>query len=175
MMFQLKTDKQKLIEYLGNVAEKTQIEVDSKIPTISRSTKREVKSRLNASYGINEGIYRNSFKINNFAESKWHVGFQVFAKKPHYRLTHLLEGGDAPMYGHRTILFRWGEGRPTHRTGSVGMSHVYQTHNHYKGHTHIIGYTNSIKHIEPGQAYAENKVVAMYEKALSKSLERIKK
>ena len=175
MKFQFKTDNQKLIQYLGNVAEKTQIEIDSKIPSISRNTKVNVKSHLNVNYGIDEGVYRNSFKMYNFAESKWHVGFQVFAKKPHYRLTHLLEGGDAPMYGHRTILFRWGKGRPTHVTGAVGMSHVYVTKKHYKGHTHIIGYTNAIKHIEPAQAYAENKVVQMYEKALSKSLERIKK
>lgn len=160
------------IKYLGQVAESLQLDVDHKIPTIARGAKRTVKNALTEDFGIDSGTYQRSFTINNYSESKWHVGFQVFAKNPHYRLTHLLEGGtSAPMYGHRTVLFRWGKGERT-RFGNYGMSHVYETKKHYKGHHHIIGYTNKIEHIEPGQYYAETKVERMYEDAIKKALSK---
>ena len=168
-IFTISSNAQDWIKYLGNVAEKTQIEVDRNIPKISRATKQNVKSHLVHGAGIEQGIYRKSFRINNFAESKWHVGFQVFARKPHYRLTHLLEGVSKKR-GHRTVLFRWGKGKRT-KWGNVGMNWVLTT----KNKKHPLGYTRAIKHIEPGQNFAEMKVVEMYETTIKNNMERMKK
>lgn len=178
IQFKIKDNAQDFVKYFDNVPYKTQHEIESKIPTLRRNTKKKVQSQLTSNFGVNEGVYRRSFIINNFAESKWHVGFQVFAKAPHYRLTHLLEGWDESAngksnVGHKTILFRWGKGRPTHIKGVKGMSHVKQTKNHYKGHQHIAGWTGRVRHIAIGQEYAEGKIVSMYKKAIENNLERI--
>lgn len=163
-------------KWINVVPEKIQTELESKTPTLKRKTKKTVQEHLTGSFGVDEGVYRRSFTINDYSRTKWEIAFQVFAKKPHYRLTHLLEGGNPPMYGHRTILFRWGKGRPTTKTGAIGMSHVYETQSHYKGHRHIIGYTGLVRHIEPGQVYAEKQLPIIYDEGINKVLkERMKR
>lgn len=151
----VKSNARDWVKYLNRVPTETQLIIDENIPNVRSRTKRKVKSYLTNGSGVNEGIYKKSFVINNYAESKWHVGFQVFAKKPHYRLTHLLE------YGHRKKVFRWGVGKQT-KWGNVGM-------------VFIQGQTKSIPHIQPSQEYAEEAVIKLYDKAIKKSLERIKK
>lgn len=172
----IKSNAREYSKWIAEVPTKIQLDVEAKLPKVERETKKVVKGKLNRNFGVDEGVYKKSFIINDFAESKWHIGFQVFAKKPHYRLTHLLEGGSPPMYGHRTVLFRWGKGRPTTKTGAIGMSHVYDTKTHYKKHHHIIGYTGLVRHIEPGQDYAEAEVPILYDEGINKTLsERMKK
>ena len=135
---------------------------DKKLPRLKTATKRKVQSNLFIDHGLEEGIYKKSFKINTFSENKWHVGFQVFAKKPHYRLTHLLEDG------HQIVLFRWGQGRRT-KWGNLGMVET-STWRHPNGRT------TAIPHIEPAQKYAEGKVGELYREAYTgKLLERMKK
>lgn len=158
------------------VPEKIQLEAEERTPRLKKNTKKTVQNHLTSDFGVDEGVYRKSFTINDYSRTKWEIAFQVFAKKPHYRLTHLLEGGNPPMYGHRTILFRWGKGRPTKITGAIGMSQVYNTELHYKDHKHIIGYTGLVRHIEPGQVYAEKYFPMIYEETLNKVLkERMKR
>lgn len=154
------------IEWLTVVPEMIQLEVESELPRVRRATKKEVQSHLTSDFGVDEGVYRRSFIINNYSNSKWEVAFQVYAKKPHYRLTHLLEDG------HKTILFRWGKGRPTHITGAVGMSQIFKTENNYKNHKHEPGWTGSVEHIEPGQEYAEKELPNLYDKGINKVLKR---
>ena len=172
MKLKVKTNAQDWVKYLTVVTEKTQTEVENRLPTLRQNTKKVVKKPLSKAFGVDEGIYKRSFIINNFDPGKWKIGFQVFAKKPHYRLTHLLEGNERG-FGHKTILFRRGKGRPTHKTGAKGMTWVLRTKNKYKGN-HPLGWTRKIKHIEPGQQYAERKIVALYEKAINNNLERMR-
>ena len=153
--FNISSNAQDWVKYLNTVAEKTQLDIEGKMPSLKQGTKRTVQRELKPNFGVDEGIYRKSFRINSFAESKWHIGFQVFARKPHYRLTHLLE------YGHRKKVFRWGQGKRT-KWGNVGM-------------VFLSGMTKEIPHIEVGQEYAEEKVYALYQKAIEKNLERMKK
>lgn len=163
-------------QWVSGVPQKIQLQVEEKTPRLKKRTKKEVQKHLTTKFGVDEGVYKKSFKINDYAQTKWQVAFQVFAKKPHHRLTHLLEGGNPPMYGHATILFRWGKGRPTTKKGVIGMSHVYQTKLHYKGHHHIIGYTGLVRHIEPGQEYAEEQLPILYDEGINKTLkERMKR
>jgi len=161
-------------EWISKVPQKIQLQVEEKLPQVKRKTKKEVQSHLTKQFGIGidrkSGTYKKSFKINDYSQTKWQVAFQVFADKGHHRLTHLLEGGNPPMYGHQTILFRWGKGKPTTKKGVVGMSHVYQTKMHYKNHRHIIGYTGLVRHIEPGQDYAEEQLPILYDEGINKTL-----
>lgn len=153
--------------WIAGVPEKMQNDIDRKIPTVARGSKREVKNHLIPGHGVDEGVYRKSFIINNFSEKKWHVGFQVFAKKPHYRLTHLLESYENRPGGHRIFLFTPGVGRQT-KWGNIGMSWVRSAGNN--------GWTRKIEHIEPGQKYAEQKLIDMYEITINARLsERMKK
>ena len=154
----VKSNMQEYAKWLNFVPEHIQTEVERKIPTISRGTKRTVKSKLVPGMGVDEGVYKASFKTNNFAESKWEVGFQVFAKKPHYRLTHLLEDG------HEIWLFTPGTGRMT-RFGNIGMSHVSTLRR-------PSGRTNAIEHIQPGQTYADEKVIKLYKDAIEQTLKK---
>lgn len=154
----IKTDGIDWSDWIATVPEKTRRQVEKDLPPVRRQTKKVVQSHAPS----NTGIYKKSFIINNFAESKWKVGFQVYAKKPHYRLTHLLENG------HRIKLFRRGSGTPTFR-GNIGMNFV-------KTKLRPSGNTKDFKHIEPGQEYAEKQVPKLYQDAYTKSLkERMKK
>lgn len=151
----ISTNAQDWITYLNGVAENTQIDIDNQIPKLRTNTRKKVKSYLKKGSGVDEGIYKKSFIINNFAESKWHIGFQVFAKKPHYRLTHLLEDG------HEVWVFRRGGGRKT-KWGNFGMVLLNKT-------------TKKIPHIAPSQEYAEDKIKDLYEETINKNLGRMKK
>ena len=150
------------IKWMSEIPERTQLLIEEQYPAIRRRTKKVVQEHLTPKLGVDEGIYRKSFIINNFAESKWQIGFQVFAKKPHYRLTHLLEDG------HRIKLFTWGRGDMT-KWGNIGMSFV-------KTRFRPSGYTREVKHILPGQEYADKQVPLMYRRSYTKiMLERMKK
>lgn len=157
--FTISDNSKDWIKYLNNVAENTQLRIDERIPNIRTSTKRKVQSELYKGHGMDTGIYKRSFTINNYAESKWHIGFQVFAKKPHYRLTHLLEDG------HESKVFRRGKGKPT-KWGNIGMVNIGR-----RG----ANITGASQHIAEGQKYAEDKIQKIYEEAINKSMERMKK
>lgn len=144
----VKDNFQDFARWMNNVPESIQLSIDEQIPTIRRSTKRVVQSHLTLGHGVDEGIYKKSFRINNYTQSKWEIGFQVYAKDPHYRLTHLLENG------HRIKVFRWGQGEPT-KNGNIGMVFI----NSLRHGTH----TGAIPHIAPAQEYADDKVYALYE------------
>lgn len=166
--------------WIGEVPEKIQLQVEEKLPRVKRNTKKEVQEHLTNDFGIGigkkRGTYKKSFTVNDYSQTKWQVAFQVYAGKGHHRLTHLLEGGSPPMYGHQTILFRWGKGKPTTKKGVIGMSHVYETKLHYKKHHHIIGYTGLVRHIEPGQDYAEEQLPILYDEGINRTLkERMKR
>lgn len=150
------------IRWIADIPERTQLLIETKYPNIKRKTKRVVQDHLTPHFGVDEGVYKKSFIINDFAESKWHIGFQVFAKKPHYRLTHLLEDG------HRIKMFTPGRGDMT-KWGNVGMSFV-------KTRRRPAGYTQRIKHIEPGQKFADEEVPRLYRTSYIKIMsERMKK
>lgn len=155
-------------DWMAKVPERIQLEIDQKGKTVKRKTKKEVQDHLTDSFGVDEGIYKRSFIINDYSRSKWELCFQVFARKPHYRLTHLIEGNGS--YGHKTILFRWGKGRPTKVKGLIGMSQVFQTRDHYKDHEHEPGFTGFKEHIEPGQRYAEEQLPLLYDEGINKVL-----
>lgn len=149
-------------EWLNNVAERTQRKLEAKAPIIKRRTKKTVQKHLVKGKGLEEGIYRKSFTINDYSQTKWEICFQVYAKKPHYRLTHLLEDG------HKMFLFRWGRGRPT-KWGNVGMAFT-TTRRRPKGRTHVV------KHIKPGQQYAEKQFPKLYDEGINSVLkERMKR
>ena len=147
-------------EWLTTVPERIQLEIENKIPNIRRATKKVVQSQLTENYGVEKGIYKRSFTIYNFAESKWQIGFQVFAKKPHYRLTHLLEGTNKG--GHRIKIFTRGRGEMT-RWGNIGMSFV-------RTKKRPSGYTRRVIHIKPAQDYADEKVPTLYRTVVTKKL-----
>lgn len=172
----LETNARHYADWMAKVPEKIQVEVDAKGKIVKRRTKKEVQSHLTQDFGVDEGIYRRSFIINDYSRSKWELCFQVFARKPHYRLTHLIEGGES--YGHKTILFRWGKGQRTSIKGVIGMSHVFDTKDHYKNHKHKPGFTGFKRHIEPGQQYAEEQLPILYDeginRVLTKGMRRIK-
>ena len=153
---EFKINTEDYVRWLNDVPQRIQREIEEDIPVLRRNTKKIVQSKLKKGNGVDEGIYRKSFIINNFAESKWHIGFQVFAKKPHYRLTHLLEDG------HRIKVFTRGKGVKTYN-GNIGMSFV-------KTRMRPSGVTKSIKHIEPGQEYAEEQLPILYRKSYTKIL-----
>lgn len=147
-------------KYMSEVPEKTRVEIDRQLPTLRRNTKKVVQSELRGGkHGLDKGVYRKSFIINNFAQSKWEIGFQVYAQAPHYRLTHLLEDG------HETKIFRWGQGELT-RKGNKGMVNIGRRGANIKG---------ASQHIAVGQKYAEDKIDEVFKQALNKSFERIKK
>lgn len=156
-------------EWCIKVPDRVKYEIeDRKLPYLKTATKREVQKNLFKDHGVDEGIYRKSFTINSFAENKWQIGFQVYAKKPHYRLTHLLEGPEDQNWGHQIVIFRWGQGRPT-KWGNVGMV-ATGTRLHPDGHT------RKVKHIEPAQKYAEERVGILFQEAYNgKLLERMNK
>lgn len=137
--------------YLTKVPEKVQIYCESRYPTIKRGAKRVVKKHLTKPGGVDQGVYKRSFTINNYSESKWQLGFQVVARKPHYRLTHLLE------HGHESKVFKWGQGRPT-IWGNVGMVNIGRRGMNVMG---------ASQHIQEGQDYAEKKVIDLYIKAVN--------
>lgn len=144
---------QDFAKWIGKVPDKIQAELNQKIPYIRRQTKKVVQSNLKFGAGVDEGIYRKSFTSINLSENKWHIGFQVVAKKPHYRLTHLLENG------HRIKIFTPGQGEPTKR-GNIGMSF-------YSG-SRYGDRTRSFPHIEPGQRYAEDRIIRLYYATINK-------
>lgn len=152
--FTVKSNAQNFIKYFNEVPEKTQLQIESKIPSIRTKTKRKVQSYLKKGSGVDTGIYKKSFIINNFSRNKWEVGFQVFAKKPHYRLTHLLEDG------HDIWVFRKGGNRRT-KWGNFGMVKIPKT-------------TKRIEHIAPSQKFANEKVLDLYSEAISNAIERTK-
>jgi len=166
----LESNARSYSEWISKVPTSIQLKLEERTPKLKRNTKKEVQTHLTQSFGVNKGVYRRSFKINDYAQTKWQVAFQVYADKGHHRLTHLLEGGSPPMYGHKTVLFRWGKGKATSRKGVIGMSHVYQTKKHYKGHKHIIGYTGLVRHIEPAQDYAEEQLPILYDEGINSVL-----
>ena len=142
--------------WMGGVPKSIQVELDRKVPKIGSKTKRVVKKELKPGFGVDEGIYKRSFTLNTFSENKWAVGFQVFAKKPHYRLTHLLEDG------HRIKMFTPGRGKRT-KFGNVGMSFVSTLRRPN-------GRTNEFVHILPGQTYGEQTVIDLYKETTEKYL-----
>lgn len=147
--------------------------MERRLPTIRRQTKSTVQRHLKKGAGVDKGIYKRSFKIHNFAESKWHIGFQVFAKAPHYRLTHLIEGSDTRSDGlaHKIYAFTRGKGKMT-KKGNIGMSWIKTAG---KGHGSNSGYTRAFKHIKPGQEFADEKVFDLYEQSLMNKFEERKR
>lgn len=146
-----------LINYLNNVPEKTQIEVEKRIPNVRRNTKKVVQKFAPS----NRGIYKKSFTINNYARQKWEIGYEVYAKPPHYRLSHLLEGrdDDHPSYAHILKQFRWGQGEPT-KNGKVGMV--------------VVGTTKRFLHLIKGKEFAEEKVEELYNIAIKESTKELR-
>lgn len=148
--------------WFNDIPRRIQLKIKEDIPKIRKETKKIVKAQLTTGHGVEQGIYRKSFIINNFAESPWRIGFQVFAKKPHYRLTHLLEDG------HRIKIFRRGQGERT-KWGNIGM--VFTSTRRRPS-----GRTNVVEHIETGQRFADEAVPYLYRKTyLLLFLERTKK
>lgn len=154
--------------WFNDIPRRLQLKIKDDIPKIRKETKKIVKAQLTTGHGVEQGIYRKSFIINNFAESPWHIGFQVFAKKPHYRLTHLLEGKQNDGRGHKIKIFKRGQGERT-KWGNIGM--VFTGTKRRPS-----GWTYAIKHIEPGQEYADEAVPYLYRKTYTLLfLERTKK
>lgn len=150
--FDLNGSLEKTAKILSSINEQFRIEVQEEIKEIKKETKSRVVKQLKKGHGINKGTYKKSIVINNLARrDPDKIAFQVGSKK-HYRLTHLLEDG------HDKWVFRRGKGRPTYR-GNVGM-------------VQLSGKTKAIKHIEPGQDYADRAVQKMYEEAWENAVKK---
>lgn len=145
--YSFKFSHQDFAKWLGKVPDNIQSDLNKKIPSVKRQTKKVVKDHLTFGNGVEEGIYKKSFTVIDLSENRWHIGFQVVAKKPHYRLTHLLENG------HRIKLFTPGHGEQT-KHGNIGMSFVSTLRTGNR--------TKEIPHIEPGQTYAEDRIIRLY-------------
>jgi hypothetical protein len=146
-------ETQDFAKWIGNVPDRIQTELNNKIRPLKRNTKKVVKDHLQYGAGVETGIYKKSFTIIDLSENKWHIGFQVVAKKPHYRLTHLLENG------HRIKIFTPGRGEQTKR-GNIGMSFVTTLRTGAR--------THSFPHIEPAQTYADNAIIALYKDTVNR-------
>lgn len=158
--FTVEDNSKDWIAYLSNITERTQLTIDEKLPQVRRATKTKVQSELYHRHGLDKGVYRKSFIINNFNKSKWQIGFQVYAKAPHYRLTHLLENG------HRSSVFKRGQGKMT-KWGNIGMVDIGRRGLNRKG---------TSQHIAVGQKFAEEKVTDLYQYGIEKIFsERMKK
>lgn len=154
---QISVGGKELIDYINRVPEKYQIEVEKRIPTVRRNTKKVVQMYAPK----NRGTYAKSFTINNYSRNKWEIGYEVYAKPPHYRLSHLLEGRNDkhPGYAHILKQFRWGQGEPT-RKGNIGMVRH--------------GETRRFKHLEPGKDYAEKTFGELHETVVKLVFNKLK-
>ena len=156
---ELTVNDKDLVKYLNSVSERTQIEIEARIPSVRRRT----KSVVQAHSPVDRGIYRRSIILNNYAKEKYEIGYQVYAKPPHYRLSHLLEGRNdtyGGKYAHILKQFRWGQGEPT-RKGRIGMVRV--------------GMTKRYQHLKYGLEYAEEAVRELYDLAIKKSIKKGKR
>lgn len=155
---QLKIDAkhatERACEYLSKVPPKLRLELEARaLPKVRRGTKNVVKQNA----PVERGIYRKSFTINNYTQGKWNLGFEVYAKQPHYRLTHLLEGKDGKSYGHELWQFKKGQGKKT-RWGNVGMVHV--------------GKTRKFPHLDVGYKYAIKEMDRLCNEAVHNAFEK---
>lgn len=147
--FTYKANCAKAAHYLSSVPENVKYRMNQTIPKLRRETKKVVQQNA----PVKRGVYRRSFRLNNYSRTPWEIGFEVYAQPPHYRLTHLLEGRDDihPSYAHILKQFRWGQGEKT-KNGKIGMVEVGRTKRYF--------------HLKPGYYYASEKMIQLCEEAI---------
>lgn len=65
-----------------------------KVNPMMKKSKKIVGNKLRKRSGVDTGIYKKSLRVVDSSQLRMgYFCYQVVAKKPHYRLTHLLENG----------------------------------------------------------------------------------
>lgn len=77
-------------------------EVKEEIDQIINDVAKEAKSDVRGGSPIRTGAYRKSWAVSFDKKGSGNSGFTVYAKAPHYRLTHLLEDGHKTKNGGKT-------------------------------------------------------------------------
>lgn len=77
-------------------------EVKEEIGQIINDVAKEAKSDVRSGSPVRTGAYRKSWAVSFDKKKSGNAGFTVYAKAPHYRLTHLLEDGHKTKNGGKT-------------------------------------------------------------------------
>lgn len=77
-------------------------EVKEEIDQIINDVAKEAKSDVRSGSPVRTGAYRKSWAVSFDKKKSGNAGFTVYAKAPHYRLTHLLEDGHKTKNGGKT-------------------------------------------------------------------------
>lgn len=87
-----------LLEAMAQYTDEVKEEVDQIIKDVAKEAKSDVRSGA----PVRTGAYRKSWAVNFDKKKSGNAGFTVYAKAPHYRLTHLLEDGHKTKSGGKT-------------------------------------------------------------------------
>ena len=87
-----------MTEYTDSVKQ----EVSKIVEDVSSEATAMLKSKAPRKKGKGGGKYRRSITVE-LSQKNGNAGFTVYAKAPHYRLTHLLENGQKSAIHHRDI------------------------------------------------------------------------
>lgn len=88
---------QELLKAMTQYTDEVKEEVDQIIDDVAKEARTDVRN----SSPVRTGAYRKSWAVS-FTKKGSNAGFTVYAKAPHYRLTHLLEDGHKTKNGGKT-------------------------------------------------------------------------
>ena len=89
-----KQDLEKLLHVLDKSYFYFQDSLQKNVKPMMSDSKKIVGHKLRKRAGVNTGIYKRSLRVVDSSQLRTgYFCYQVVAKKPHYRLTHLLENG----------------------------------------------------------------------------------
>ena len=87
-----------LVKYVDEISEITKKATDK----VSKESLKILKENAPVSDRKNKGKYKKALSVTTQYEGKRNKRVVLYAKKPYYRLTHLLENGHATRNGRRT-------------------------------------------------------------------------
>lgn len=88
--------------------------INADVATATKQVAREAVRNVQAKAPTRTGAYKSSISSRVEEKGGNYVKSVVYAKDPHYRLTHLLEHGHAKLNGGRTRAFpHWAEAEQT--------------------------------------------------------------
>lgn len=95
----------KFAEEINAILSEYQDAIDADIAAITKQVAREAVQNVRANAPVRTGEYRKSIGAKVQADGVHKSSGVIYAKAPHYRLTHLLEHGHAKLNGGRTQAF----------------------------------------------------------------------